>query len=220
MIKKLLLVMTLLISSLTAANEDGLTFHFHNDTREIVILPGFIPGGVLNPNPKDWVAIYKQGDSNDWKNVQQWSWIKPKLTAHNTVVKIKLDLPDGDYEIRYFENNSYTTFASKKFRLTSVVNVPYITILDSALNNITVDSDNFRFKASHKGSKSWVGLYKKESSIDGSNVIAWTWVNTKDELTNINIPLSVYCFLIIIFPHPNIKPRFPIALMCNSSFYI
>jgi len=187
MIKKLLLVMILLISSASAINEDVRSFLFFNDSRTIIILggDGTILDSVLNPNPKDWVAIYKQGDSNDWKNVVRWYWVKDKVDKHHTSANIKLDIPDGDYEIRYFLNNSYTTFASKKFKLTSDKH-PFIKMLNR--DEITTYFREIRFDATYKGPKTWVGLFKKEASNHWSNVISWSWVNKKDKLTHIKFP--------------------------------
>ena len=74
--------------------------------------------GNINPNPKDWVAIYKKGSSNAWQNVVKWAWVKDfNMTpdegegSRRYFFRIKPD-KNVAYELRYFLNNSFTTYKS------------------------------------------------------------------------------------------------------------
>ena len=58
----------------------------------------------------DWMAIYKLNDSNAWGNVIKWAWVKD--LKENTF-HFDGDF-FGDYEIRFFRNNSFTV-DSKSF---------------------------------------------------------------------------------------------------------
>ena len=58
----------------------------------------------------DWMAIYKLNDSNAWENVIKWAWVKD--LKENTF-HFDGDF-FGDYEIRFFRNNSFTV-DSKSF---------------------------------------------------------------------------------------------------------
>jgi len=69
--------------------------------------------GAFHPNSKDWVGIYKVGDSNEWKNVKLWVWAK-NFKAESNFGYFEyhfknIHLPEGRYEARYFLNNTYTT---------------------------------------------------------------------------------------------------------------
>jgi len=60
---------------------------------------------------KDWIAIYKAGDSNAWRNVLTWGWAKD--FKYNELTK-DIHLKNGEYEIKYFKNNSYNTYMSAR----------------------------------------------------------------------------------------------------------
>ena len=53
---------------------------------------------------RDWVGIYKVGDSNDWANVIAWNWVGQGNTVLNRDQK---PMPAGEYEIRLFFHNEY-----------------------------------------------------------------------------------------------------------------
>jgi len=86
----------------------------------------------LNYNPTDWVGIYKKEDSNAWKNVIKWGWVKDfQQLGHLGSAKDRglifrdVHLAEGDYEVRYFLNNSYTTYVKKELKIVNRHN-PYI----------------------------------------------------------------------------------------------
>jgi hypothetical protein len=76
-------------------------------------------GKFLQPNPKDWIALYKHTDSNEWGNVVQWVWAKDiNLGIHdqryNQAYYQMKNIKPGKYEIRYFLNNSFSTYVKSK----------------------------------------------------------------------------------------------------------
>jgi len=73
----------------------------------------------FNFGQKDWVALYKKGDSNAWENVLTWGWVKDFYVDHwaGRDLSKKIDLQNGEYEVRYFKNNSFTTYKSSSFKL-------------------------------------------------------------------------------------------------------
>ena len=68
---------------------------------------------------RDWVGIYKVGDSNDWANVIAWNWVGQGNTA---LIRDKKPMPAGEYEIRLFFHNSFNVEASYAFTVTQVAN--------------------------------------------------------------------------------------------------
>ncbi len=74
---------------------------------------------AIGKNKNNWVAIYKKGASNDWKNVIKWSWVKDLYSVPSDEPAVKryftYTLPNGEYECRFFLNNTYKTFASFSF---------------------------------------------------------------------------------------------------------
>ena len=57
---------------------------------------------------QDWIGIYPRGSNNDWDNVVAWKW-----TGDSARGSLNFGtLPVGNYEIRAFYNNSFTTVAT------------------------------------------------------------------------------------------------------------
>ena len=71
----------------------------------------------FNPNPKDWLGVYKVGDSNSWSNVKLWVWAKdleknPGGYYHQFE---NVNTIQGEtFEVRYFLNNSFTPNKTSK----------------------------------------------------------------------------------------------------------
>ncbi len=62
---------------------------------------------------KDWLAIYRRSATNDWNNVLQWKWTEDKENG-----RVRFDaLPQGNYEVRAFFNNSYQVEATLAFKV-------------------------------------------------------------------------------------------------------
>jgi len=186
MIKKIFMTMVLWLSltEMTLAKDVQFTkLYAHSSEKSITISTGPIFDN-FEPNPKDWVAIYKVNDSNSWDNVKLWIWAKNfKLvedgygdqyyTFKNT------NLPAGRYEARYFLNNSFTTrLASKPFMVNSDKLYGYYAPKNKSLY-VEVRNKNF-----NPNSKDWIGIYKKGDSNTWKNVRQWVWA--KDLTKNPN----------------------------------
>lgn len=123
---------------------------------------------------RDWVGIYRKGDSNDWGNVLGWDW------ATNDTLTLQ-GLSDADeYEARLFYHNSFTLQA------TASINISAASIVSSKTNyqpneSITVNVTGLT------GDQDWVGIYRKGDSNDWANVLSWDWANN-DSITLDGVP--------------------------------
>ena len=130
----------------------------------------------FNPNPKDWIGIYKADDSNDWKNVRAWVWAKDLKKNHNNIYHHKFKNPDihsGEYEIRYFLNNTFKTHKqSKSFKVqtNNDTNLYGNHNKHDKTTYIEIRDENFK-----PNPKDWFGVYKVGDSNDWSNVKLWVW---------------------------------------------
>ncbi|CAA6808836.1 MAG: Unknown protein [uncultured Sulfurovum sp.] len=137
----------------------------------------------IGSTQQNWIGIYKKGASNEWKNVISWAWVKdvqntiaPGDSAKNRYYSY--DLPDGEYELRFFLDNSYEIFASYAFEANKVKDMPMLSIEQQTKTNI--------FFSSTYGKQTWVGIYQKnQHDNDWKYVQAWSWVT--DTLTTINL---------------------------------
>ena len=95
------------------------------------------------------------------------------------------ELPAGEYDIRYFFNNSYTTAASKTVTVSPANHHAYVKVTQPLQDGYPyVDYD-----ASYAGDKTWIGVYKKGTSNAWNNVLAWTWVKKIGEgVQEVHIP--------------------------------
>ena len=154
----------------------------------------------------NWVGVYKKGASNDWGNVLQWSWAKDlkQCSDNNNARCINIGgLKDGQYDIRYFLNNSYITDYSKTVKLETVGLPKFIKITntDSYNGKLLFDID-----ASSKGDKTWVGVYKKGTSNAWKNVLAWTWYDASRLINS------------VVLPNPVPNTTYELRLFYNNSY--
>jgi len=134
----------------------------------------------------DWIAVYKEGASNEWENVIAWKWVRdlsdgyacPTSACDNSYPRfLRVDLEDGDYEVRFFKNNSYVV--DKKLDFTVKAVNSFVTGISQSYepyrNEVDIEilgtSDSAR-----AGDKDWVGLYKVDDSNAWNNVKKWAWV--------------------------------------------
>ena len=217
MIKKILMTMALLLS-LT-----GTTFAKDIQFRELNAYPNadtirvstnaFIRN--FEPNPKDWLGIYKVGDSNALDNVKLRVWAKDFIMVDDhgvyghTFKNIKLPL--GQYEARYFLNNSLTTrIKSKPFKIVTSDKIHgiYSPKANMDFNSVSIE---IRDKNFNPNPKDWIGIYKKYDSNAWKNVRQWIWA--KDLEKN---PGNFYGYL---FKNPNLESGiYEIRYFLNNTF--
>ena len=137
----------------------------------------------IGETEQNWVGVYKKGTSNEWKNVLRWEWVKDlrgSLIPHDphNHKYFSYNLADGEYELRFFLNNSYETFASFEFTVNNVIDRPRLSIENQTEEKITFSSTY--------GKETWIGIYRQHDyKNDWKYVKAWSWVTNK--LTNINL---------------------------------
>jgi len=130
----------------------------------------------------DWIAVYKQGASTDWENVITWTWIKdlPDISTHGyfNIFSDTHFTEAGEYEVRYFKDNSYVIDQAVNFTVKEVdsyLNSLYISPYDEEVKSIELtgfDKKNFV-----PAKKDWVGIYKINDDNTWENVIQWAWAN-------------------------------------------
>jgi len=121
----------------------------------------------MSGDNKDWLAIYKVGSSNAWKNVIQWKWAKAINGAQTFDA-----LPVGNYEVRAFFKNSYKLEATKKF---SVLVQPKVT-LKTTQNIYDISEKPVSIFTNLSGSENdWLAIYPAGSTNEWKNVIQWDW---------------------------------------------
>jgi len=194
MIKKLLL-MAALISPLFSAETyiDSIDKHYGGHgiykIRTKILHPDNTPGKFPGANyDNNWVGVYKKGVSNDWGNVLKWSWERDldDCSDNNNEGCINFgDLEDGEYDIRFFLNNSYTTDYSKTVKLESENQPSFIKITQN------YDDGLIDVVASSRGNRTWIGVYKKGASNAWKNVLGWTWYNADQEINSVRVPNPV-----------------------------
>ena len=121
---------------------------------------------------KNWVGIYKLGMSNAWENVIQWAWIKD-LDKHKYESKIRLlklnKLDAGEYDVRFFVNNSYETFSSLQFSIAQKDDV--LSLYQKSKNSIHMSINDLTLLAED----TWLAIFKKGDASEWGNIIDWTW---------------------------------------------
>jgi len=130
---------------------------------------------------QDWIAIYKEGKTNEWKNVLHWNWVKdlkcsiPFESCHDLF--LSRDLAQGNYEVRYFKNNSYQVDASVDLQVTAHdTYMREISVQQGHPNNvlmyITLYGGTTHIKPKHKD---WIAIYKAGTDNGWENVVLWKW---------------------------------------------
>jgi len=186
MIKKIIVILLLLNTFLFSEdnnlhaikadyNNGKVTFQLRIDKEEL--------GEPFIHGPKDWVALYKKGHSSSWKNVLTWAWVKDfkatDISGEIMRLSKNIHLQDGEYEVRYFKNNTYTVYKSSTFLVntTSGINLDRMTAhYTREFPAITFSLGSFLNTKLRPNPKDWIGFYKKGDSNSWGNVITWVWV--------------------------------------------
>jgi hypothetical protein len=119
---------------------------------------------------EDWVAIYPAGSTNAWINMIQWQWTNGEVDGSKTFEA----LPEGDYEMRLFFQNSFNVEASHPF---SVKNTEFNLLSRKNIYDpfelIHADFVNMRGEASD-----WIGIFPLNSGNQKESAIEWRYVKS------------------------------------------
>ena len=137
-------------------------------------------------NAQDWVGIYPVGVSSDWGNVVDWSWANETSEANDPGDWYKFTLPDGNYEARFFLNNTYNIEDSTPFIVGDVVSINTLKSVYGVNENISVNVANI------SGNQDWVGIYPKVSSNSWGNVKTWAWATQNGDLNITGVEAGEY----------------------------
>lgn len=191
--KKVIFILALLSLSVNSLHAMNVKFKKVNYGQNIIqlIFDTTNRDDHIGKNKNNWVAIYKKGDSNDWKNVLKWAWVKDIQNGIAPADSLKnryfsYSLPDGEYEFRFFLDNSYKTFASFEFTADNVIDSPKLTIEEQTEDKITFNSTY--------GDKTWIGIYQRNTyRNDWEYVKAWSWVKSKStSIDLVDLPRGDY----------------------------
>ncbi|CAA6799278.1 MAG: No hits, partial [uncultured Sulfurovum sp.] len=124
----------------------------------------------MSGNEEDWIAIYPAGSVSNWANVIQWEWANSNVSGSQTFEA----LPEGDYEVRAFFNNSYNIEASHAFSVenTEVVLTSHKEVYDPQ-ELIHVDFDKMRGTGSD-----WIGVFTAGSGHEHEDAIQWKYAQS------------------------------------------
>ncbi len=126
----------------------------------------------------NWLATYKEGASNDWENVIDWTWCEDVGQAPGSGIKgfTTLNYASGTYEVRIFKNNSYIVEDSVKFTVDNGAEKPKISFSGYFVN--ANDKSGFEFRSTfQENGTSWIGIFNKGAESKSENLIAWSYVN-------------------------------------------
>jgi len=177
MIKKILINIVLWLSftgSTLASDVSFTSLYGSNHENNIHVGTGIIYDD-FRPNKKDWIGIYKAGDSSAWENVKLWTWarnLKPVEDGYGDRYYefTNINLPSGQYEVRYFLNNTFIPrLTSKPFIVSTDEIKAYYSTKNKSLN-IEIRDKNF-----NPNPKDWIGVYKKDTTNNWKNVREWIW---------------------------------------------
>ena len=183
-LKKIFLLLTInsfLLSGLFASNFTVQIEKIDNNSVSIE----FNSTNYFGENQDNWIALFKTNTPNVWANVRSWAWIKdlslhPTQTPNSEARKFQFQgEEDGEYEIRFFENNSYTPHTIQPITLEASQNRPFIEItVQNQYGDLILKSTN--------ADKAWVGLFKKDLPSTRENILNWKWVRPVDHKTYFN----------------------------------
>ena len=172
--------------------------NFANATEMTTPSDIYEPGVVLTievkdkpNNYQDWIGIYPKNANNSWSNVIEWKWARdvfPFPINANSADEYHFFLTEeGDYEARFFLNNTYKA----EYKTAFSVKDPYK--ISISINNATpAPNESIQFDLGFlSGDQDWVGIYPKGASNSWSNVVTWKWAET-EAVTLTGVPVGAY----------------------------
>lgn len=165
----------------------------HRSVNYIFYMPSYTNARETQPDrgeQLDWVGLYKVGDANDWENVKKWAWVKDlPITPINggyphkqwSFSTLDIEQDAGEYEIRYFLNNSYETYVkSRVLNITPSENTPLKTITLGEMLPINEERANLEVTYTNitpRYAKDWIALVKGDTQeYQHENIVAWQYL--------------------------------------------
>lgn len=118
------------------------------------------------PNTKeDWIGVFRKGAPSVWKNVVQWKWVGAASSYEFENLEV------GEYEARFFQENSYYAQANVSFRVGKVIEV-------HTQKDIYQIEEPVLLRLSNQPNtkEDWIGIFKKGTPSVWENVLQWKWV--------------------------------------------
>jgi len=144
----------------------------------------------LEHHSQNWLAIYRQDDSNAWGNVLRWTWTE---NTTNGDFQFK-ELPTGKYQARVFYNNSYQEEAIVNFVVGTANN--HLKTSVETRKDIYNIYETIQALTQHMSGHplDWIAIYPKGSSNAWKNVIDWRYLNgTESTIVAFNgLPFGKY----------------------------
>ncbi len=116
---------------------------------------------------KDWVGIYKEGSSNDWKNVLRWFYTDAEVEGNRTVGGL---LDEGFYEARVFFNNSYKSESKISFEVIKDKIEPIVHAKDLYVEGEKIVVDYSNFSGNHDD---WIGIFPHGAKNSWDSALMW-----------------------------------------------
>ena len=126
-------------------------------------------------NAKDWVGIYKEGQTPGDDASTQYEYV-----AGETSGELMFDpLPVGKYEAHLFEDDGYEILASGSFEVSEESEAPKVS-LSKAEYEIGEEIE-VTFSGGPGNAKDWLGLYREGELTDEDDVLGWLYVDGTQE---------------------------------------
>ena len=104
-------------------------------------------------NTEDWVGIYPANSNSDWGNVVAWAWARDTTKVNGAGDWYKFTLADGNYEARFYLNNTFTVEESVPFSVGNSTHISLTKKVFSSNERVSVSVSNL------SGDQDWVGIY-------------------------------------------------------------
>ena len=136
-------------------------------------------------NSKDWIGIYHKGANSTWANKLAWTWAKDTLNDKDWYKLNTSSLPKGEYEARFFLNDSHKVEKKVPFAIKNTVTL-------SSIDHYKEHNVNIGISHQASSSKNWVAIYHAGSTNAWKNEVDWKWSTGKNKLTFTKVPSGKY----------------------------
>ncbi len=116
---------------------------------------------------KDWIGIYKEGNSSEWKNVLRWFYTDAEVDGNRSVGGL---LDAGSYEARVFFNNSYKVESHVSFEVVKDRIEPTVYAKDIYQEGEKIIVEYSNFSGNYDD---WIGLFNKDSKNSWDSALVW-----------------------------------------------